>query len=107
MHEFSSVQDALAKLKALHPRPKKVKITLGKMRGSNKGFTEMLAEQVRDSDLSGIQIEVVQTPVEVKCKCGFSGSVKVMGHIHFVRCPLCSDIADITAGNELIVQPLE
>lgn len=107
MHEFGSVHEAIKQLRSVQPVPTKVKIRLGKMRGSARTFEEMFREHTRDTELDGIGLELEQVPVEVKCSCGFSGTVKAMGHVHFVRCPLCNDIADVRTGNELEVQVLE
>lgn len=84
-----------------------MKVRLGKMRGSARAFEEMFREHTRDTSLASIGLEIEQVPVEVKCSCGFNGNVRVMGHIHFVRCPLCNDIADVKTGNELEVVVLE
>ena len=107
MHEFSSVNEAINIIRQIQPQPKKVRITLGKMRGSSKTFETMFREQVSETPLSGIHIEIVQTLAEVKCSCGFEGNVRVMGHVHFVRCPLCNDVADIIKGNELEITPID
>ncbi len=107
MHEFGSVQEAIRRLMQIQPRPAKVLIKLGKMRGSAKTFEEMFREHTRDTELEGIGLEIEQVLAEVKCSCGFEGNVRVLGHIHFVRCPLCNDIADIVKGNELEIIPRE
>lgn len=107
MHEFGSVQEAIKILLAHQPVPRKVRITLGKMRGSAKGFEEMLNEHIRDTPLEGLAFDVQVIPVEVKCKCGLEGPVRIMDHVHYVRCPVCGDIADVTKGNELDIKVLD
>jgi Zn finger protein HypA/HybF involved in hydrogenase expression len=101
MHEFGSVQWVIMELRKMDPAPRKVKIVLGKMRGSAKAFEEMFREYTRDTELKGIGLEIEQVPVEVKCGCGLEGLVRVTEHVHFVRCPRCGKVADIIRGNEL------
>jgi len=101
MHEFGSVQKAIQDLRRIRPTPKKVKIVLGKMRGSAKVFEEMFREYTRGTELEGIELEIEQVPVEVRCECGLEGLVRVSEHIHFARCPKCGKVADILKGNEL------
>lgn len=105
MHEFGSVQKVIQDIRNMKPVPKKVKIVLGKMRGSAKGFEEMFREYTRDTELQGIELEIVQVPVKVKCECGLEGLVRVTEHIHFVRCPKCGQVADVIQGNELEITP--
>ena len=107
MHEFGSVQHAVREIIKLRPLPRMVRIRLGKMRGSAKAFEEMFREHSRGTPIEGIGLEIEQVPVEVKCKCGFSGLVRVMEHLHFVRCPLCGKTADVERGNELELRVLE
>jgi len=104
MHEFGSVQEAIKRLRVMSPTPASVQIHLGKMRGSAKGFLEMFREHARETELSGIKIEVVSIPVEIKCKCGLEGPVRIMDHVHFVRCPVCGEVADVLKGNELDIR---
>jgi Zn finger protein HypA/HybF involved in hydrogenase expression len=103
MHEFGSVQKVIQDLKSIDPIPRKVKIILGKMRGSAKGFEETFREYTRETELEGIEIEIEQIPVKIKCECGLEGLVRVAEHVHFVRCPKCGKIADVVQGNELKV----
>lgn len=105
MHEFGSVQKAIQDIRNMKPVPKKVKIVLGKMRGNAKNFEEMFREYTGDTELQGIELEIVQVPVKVKCECGLEGLVRVTEHIHFVRCPKCGQIADVIQGNELEITP--
>jgi Zn finger protein HypA/HybF involved in hydrogenase expression len=107
MHEFGSVQQAVRDIRKIHPVPRKVKIRLGKMRGSAKGFEEMFREHIRDTELYGIGIEIENIPVEIKCPCGLEGPVRIMDHIHYVRCPKCGQVADVVRGNELDIEVLE
>lgn len=107
MHEFGSVQEAIRLIRGVNPAPRKVRIRLGKMRGSAKGFEEMFREHTRDTDLRDLGLEIEQVPVEVKCQCGLEGPVRIMEHVHYVRCPKCGQIADVLKGNELDIQVLE
>ena len=104
MHEFGSVQEAIRKLRTVNPPPKSVRISLGKMRGSAKGFLEMFLEHTRETELDGIKVEMVSIPVEIKCKCGLEGPVRIIPHVHFVRCPMCGEVADVVKGNELDIE---
>lgn len=106
MHEFDSVHRAVTRLRETRPVPRKVRIRLGKMRGSARGFEELFREQIRDTELHGIELEIEQVPVEISCSCGLEGHARVMGHVHFVRCPVCGEIADVRKGNELDIEIL-
>ncbi len=106
MHEFSSVREALSLMLSINPKPPGVRITLGRMRANPKTFREMLMEHLRGTEAEGMAIEIVSVPVEVSCACGFSGTVRLPDHVHFARCPLCGKVADITKGNELVVEPV-
>ncbi len=107
MHEFTSVHEAIERIKQMQPLPRKVRIRMGKMRGSAKAFEEMFREHTRDTGLQGIGLEIEQVPVEISCQCGLEGTVRVMGHVHFVRCPRCGHITDAIRGNELEIEVLE
>jgi len=107
MHEFGSVQEAIIRLRKMRPLPRKVRITLGKMRGSVRGFEEMLRENIRDTELEGLQFETEHIPVEIRCPCGLEGMVRIMEHVHYVRCPKCGQVADVLKGNELNIEVLE
>ena len=107
MHEFPAVQVVISEALRLQPTPKRIRVRLGKMRGHPKAFEEMFREHSRGTPIEGIGLEIEQVPVEVKCKCGFSGLVRVMEHLHFVRCPLCGKTADVERGNELELRVLE
>jgi Zn finger protein HypA/HybF involved in hydrogenase expression len=107
MHEFSSVQEAIKRMREIRPTPRRVRIRLGKMRGSVKGFEEMFREHTRDTELEGIGLELESVPVEISCPCGLEGTVRVMEHVHFVRCPKCGQVTDAVRGNELEIELLE
>ncbi len=107
MHEFGSVQQAIRDIRKIQPTPTKVRIRLGKMRGSAKAFEEMFREHTRDTELMGLGIELEHVPVEIRCECGLEGPVRIMDHLHYVRCPRCGEIADVIRGNELEIQVLE
>lgn len=105
MHEFGSVQNVIQELRKMKPVPKKVKIVLGKMRGSAKNFEEMFREYTRETELEGIELEIEQVPVKIKCECGLEGLVRITEHVHFARCPKCGNIVDVLQGNELKIIP--
>jgi Zn finger protein HypA/HybF involved in hydrogenase expression len=106
MHEFGSVQQAIREIRKMRPLPRKVKILIGKMRGSARGFEEMFREHTRDTELQGIGLEVESVPVEIRCDCGLEGLVRIMEHVHYVRCPKCGDVAEVVRGNELEIEVL-
>ncbi len=101
MHEFGSVQKAIQDIRKMKPVPKKVKIVLGKMRGSAKAFEEMFREYTRETELEDIELQIEQVPVKINCECGLEGLVRVTEHVHFARCPKCGQVADVLQGNEL------
>lgn len=107
MHEFGSVREAIERISRMQPTPKRVRIRLGRMRASPKGFEEMFGEHTADSELQGIGLEIESVPVEISCSCGLKGPVRVMEHVHFVRCPRCGKVADVIRGNELDIEALE
>ena len=107
IHEFGSVQEAIIRLRRIQPVPRRVRIKLGKMRGSVKGFEEMFRENTRDTELEGIGLEIDHIPVEISCQCGLEGMIRVMEHVHYVRCPKCGQVADILKGNELDIEVME
>jgi Zn finger protein HypA/HybF involved in hydrogenase expression len=107
MHEFAAVQYVITEARKIQPTPKKILVRLGKMRGGSKGFEEMFREHSRGTPLENIGLEIESIPVEVKCPCGFSGTMRVIEHVHFLRCPVCGKIADVLKGNELTVESLE
>lgn len=100
MHEQQSVQFVIEQLK--RTGAKKAKLKLGLMRGNPKTFLEMFSFQVRGTELEDVKLEIEPIGVEIKCpKCGFEGTVAIVEHVHFVRCPKCNEIADVVYGNEL------
>jgi Zn finger protein HypA/HybF involved in hydrogenase expression len=107
MHEFTSIREAIDKINRMEPRPEKVTIKLGKVRGSARGFEKMFREHTRGTSLEGISLEIEQVPAEIKCKCGLEGPVRIMDHVHFVRCPKCGEVADLIKGNELDIKGIE
>ena len=107
MHEFGSVQEAITRLRQVRPTPRRARIRLGRMRGSAKGFEELFREHTRDTELQGIGLEIESVPVEISCQCGLEGTVRVMEHVHFVRCPKCGHVTDAVRGNELEIEALE
>jgi len=105
MHELGAVRKVIDEINSMDPKPKKIRITIGKMMGTAKGFESMFREHTYETPLQGIEMEIISKDVNVKCpECGFEGMVKIMEHVHFVRCPLCTKITDIVTGNELAVE---
>ena len=102
MHDMEAVRLALRHLEGKNP--KKVKISLGKMRGEKEAFIELFREMTKGTPFEKTELEVTEIAVEIKCKCGFEGRLEIPSHIHFARCPKCGAIAEITKGNELIVE---
>jgi len=108
MHEMKVLQEVISELGRLG-NPSRVKLKLGAMRAEPEHFRDMFSEYVKDSPLEGTELEIEEVPVEIFCPCGFSGFVDVddaAEHTHFVRCPECGKIADVTSGNELEVEPV-
>lgn len=99
MHETHLVNSVISKLK--ENDLKKVKLRLGRMHCRTDIFEELFKAQTKGSELEGMELEVEEVPVRINCKCGFSGRVNVMEHMHFVRCPKCNEIVDPATGNEL------
>lgn len=105
MHEFTSVMKIIDEIKRMEPRPDTVRVTLGKMLGTARGFEGMFREYTQGTPIQGIGLHIIQPDVLVKCPhCRFEGVVRVVEHIHFVRCPICGKVADIMQGNELSVE---
>jgi len=106
MHEMAALQEVVRELSRLG-NPKKAKLRLGAMRADPEHFKELFDEYVRDSPFEGTELNIEDVPVEGLCTCGFSGFVDPPeggeGHIHFVRCPNCGRVLDITKGNEIEV----
>ena len=102
MHEMRAVQKLVEDIMELDPRPERVKVRLGRMLADPQVFRQMFKEFASQAGFHGIEIDIESVPVIAKCdKCGFRGSVPVMEHVHFVRCPDCKKVADILQGNEM------
>lgn len=102
MHEMKAVQKLAEELMALDERPEKIRVRLGRMLADPRTFRQLFGEFANSIGFAGVDIDIEEVPVIAKCgKCGFHGGVKVMEHIHFVRCPDCNKVADIIQGNEL------
>lgn len=100
MHEQQSVQFVIQQFK--ETGVKKAKLKLGLMRGDPKTFMEAFKFQVRGTELENVKLKLEPIGIEIKCpKCGFEGTIALMEHVHFVRCPKCNEIADVVFGNEL------
>jgi len=107
MHELASVNEAIRRVMGINPIPKKIIIRLGEMRGSAKTFEEMFREHSKGTPIEHINLKVESVPVDIACKCGFSGRVRVFEHVYFVRCPECGNIADVLNGNGLEIEVIE
>lgn len=99
MHESEGAR--LAAEKIITARAKHAKIRLGRMRGEKTRFLALVRELLAGSGFESIRIEVEPVDVCAKCSCGFCGKVEVHEHIHFVRCPKCGRVAEVTEGNSL------
>ncbi|MBU2520158.1 MAG: hydrogenase maturation nickel metallochaperone HypA [Nanoarchaeota archaeon] len=100
MHEQKSVQFVVEQLE--QSGAKKAKLKLGLMVANPKTFKEIYDLQVRGTSLENVKLEIESIPIEVKCpKCGFEGTVAIIEHVHFIKCPQCNEIADIIHGDEL------
>ena len=105
MHEMKTIQEVISELGRLG-NPARAKLRLGAMRAEPEHFREIFSEYVKDSPFEGTELEIEEVPVEIFCPCGFSGEVPVQEHVHFVRCPECGKVADVTSGNELEIEPV-
>lgn len=101
MHELKAVQQILDDVIHIEPRPSRVKVRLGRMKADPRVFRQMFMEFAASLGMYGMELEVESVPVLAKCACGFYGSVPVMEHAHFVRCPDCNKVADVVQGDEL------
>ncbi len=102
MHEFKAVNEVVRKILAAE-EPRIAEITLGELYGDADNFKKTVKELLKGTKAENVIISIKQTPLKVKCTCGFSGRIKVMDHIHFVRCPRCGKIAEIKSGDELVI----
>ena len=102
MHEFKAAKDILDELKK-NP-PKKAVISLGKMISSKDVFLEILKEHTKQTPLEKTEIMIEEIPLRAKCSCGFEGIIDIPGHVHFVRCPNCSKIAEVLEGDKVILK---
>ena len=99
MHETRLVNTVISEL--LNKNVKKAKLRLGRMHCRADIFQELFKAHTKGTPLEGAELEVEEVPVKIRCKCGFTGRVNVMEHIHFVRCPQCNEIVEPLTGNEL------
>ncbi len=96
MKEEAAVEFVMHKL--VRQKPAKLKIRFGAARGDVRKFERILSRK-----LPGTKIEIECVPIEVACRCGFSGGVGLTESMNFARCPRCGRLAWIVKGNELIV----
>lgn len=100
MHEVESVRQVITELEKSGKRH--ATLRLGRLKASPKVFAGIFRELTKGTGLDDFKLEIEEIPVEVMCrKCGFSGKVKIVEHLHFARCPKCGKVADILSGNEL------
>jgi Zn finger protein HypA/HybF involved in hydrogenase expression len=105
VHEWKAVRKVIDKLN--QKKPKKAVLKIGEMVSDSQTFMEIFKEYVRGTELEEIELKVESVPVEAKCDCGWRGGLKVLGHLHFVRCPKCGKIVDVLKGNELEIVSVE
>jgi len=100
MHESESVKKVISELK--RSNRKSALLKLGRLRANPKVFAGIFRELIKGTELEGFRLDIEEIPVEILCrKCGFSGKIKVIEHLHFARCPKCGKVADILSGDEL------
>ncbi len=99
MHETRLVNRVIAEL--LDKNIKQAKLRLGRLHCRADVFKELFKAQIKGTPLKGIELEVEQVPVKVRCACGFTGRVSVMDNTRLVRCPKCGEIVEPLTGNEL------
>jgi len=101
MHELKAINNVISQLRKSGIKNGKVKILLGKMVADKNVFLDMFKEFVKGTELENISLDIIESPVKIRCICGFCGNVEIKEHIHFVRCPECNRIAEILEGNEI------
>ncbi len=104
MHELKEVEYVIKQLEKSNARH--AKVILGEMRADKDGFLNMFKEMTKGTPLEGVRLDVFPVRPRARCSCGFEGDVEIPKnmHIHFIRCPKCNKIADITEGNEVVVK---
>jgi Zn finger protein HypA/HybF involved in hydrogenase expression len=105
VHEWKAVQKVIDELG--RGKPKKAIVRIGEMVSDPDIFMEIFREHVKGTDMEGMDIKVESVPVEAKCECGWAGRIKVIAHLHFIRCPRCGKVADVLKGNELEIVSAE
>ena len=102
MHEMKAVATLFDELMAMEEKPKKIRIRLGAMNADPKAFKILFKEFAISMGYPDMDVEIDHIPVFAECTaCGFKGSIPLVEHVHFVRCPDCKKVADIIKGNEL------
>ena len=99
MHETRLVNRVISEL--LDKNVSSAKLRLGKMHCRADVFRELFKAQTKGTPLEGMKLDIEEVPVKIRCECGFLGLVRVMEHVHFVRCPKCNNISEPLIGNEL------
>ncbi|NOR85482.1 hypothetical protein GQ473_05180 [archaeon] len=104
MHEFGAAKNVIDEL--LKTKPKKATIMLGQMISKKETFYEILKEHLIETELKDIKLDIIEVPVIAKCSCGFEGHIDIPTHVHFVRCPLCNNIAEVLNGDKIEIKDL-
>ena len=102
MHEFGAAKNVIDEL--LKTKPKKATIMLGAMISKKETFFEILKEHLIETELKDIELDIQEVPVLAKCACGFEGNIQIPNHVHFVRCPLCNNIAEVLQGDKIEIK---
>ena len=61
-------------------------------------------------DHANFKVEVLETPAEVECDCGFKGEPNIEMHSHDVSvffCPKCNKVPKIIKGEDIILKSVE
>ncbi len=104
MHDIKAVRYVISELEKLEEKPKKIIVELGRIKGNPNVFRALFKQFTQGTGLSGIELEVDEVPVEIRCRCGFAGRVKVIEHLQFARCPKCGKVAEILQGDKIEIK---
>ncbi len=61
-------------------------------------------------DHADFEVEVIETPAKVKCKCGFEGQPKIEAHSHDMNiffCPKCGEVPEVLEGEDIVLKSVE
>jgi len=99
MHETRLVNTVIAEI--LNKNVRRAKLRIGRMHARADIFEELFKAQSKGTPAEGVELTVEEVPVKIRCQCGYTGHVRVLEHVHFVRCPHCNEIAEPITGKEL------